>query len=136
MARKRYDALVRSLSSAGYESPYLDRLRRRLCPEQAFEDLRTEIVRETAAALGRAAEKVDHALLRLELARDAVEAASSARARRAAVQRYNRVREEALQAKHEFVIHREAAGIRRNREIDEIYPIPAPLPSLPQRGRR
>ena len=127
MARKRFDALVQSLTSAGYESPYLERLRRRLGPEQAYQDLRTEIVRETAAALGRSAEKVDVALLRLELARDAVAAAANARERRSAVQRFNRVREEALAARHELLIHREAAGFRRHQELEKLYPVPAPL---------
>jgi hypothetical protein len=125
---RRWEHLVRELSQTGYESEYLDRLRARVDVEQAMEDLETEIIRETAAALGRAAEKVDYALLRLELAGRDVECATSRGAWLRAVNRFNAIRAEALEARHELIIHREAVGIRRDAGIVEaMYPIPAAI---------
>ena len=68
MVRKCVESLVQSLKAAGYRSEYLDRLGARIDRDQAHDDLRAEIARETAAALARSAEKVDLVLLRLELA--------------------------------------------------------------------
>jgi hypothetical protein len=116
--------LVRELTSEGYESPYLDRLRARLDLRVAFESLEKEIAREMASALGRAGEKVDVALLRLDVAGREVDAAGDDRERRRAVERFNQLRREALRARHDLQIHREAIGIRRNRILEQIYPIP------------
>ena len=116
--------LVRELTAAGYESPYLDRLRARVDVGLAFESLEKEIAREMASALGRAGEKVDHALLRLELAGREVDAAHEGAERRKRIEVYNQLRREALRARHELQIHREAIGIRRNRILEQVYPIP------------
>lgn len=116
--------LVRELTDSGFESPYLDRLRARIDPRLAFESLEQEIAREMASALGRAGDKVDYALLRLEVAGREVDDATDAGDRERAVQRFNQVRREALTARHELRIHREAVGIRRNRILEQIYPIP------------
>ncbi|HEY8516727.1 MAG TPA: hypothetical protein VIS07_14560 [Candidatus Binatia bacterium] len=116
--------LVRELKDAGYESPYLDRLRARLDPAEAFVQLEKEIVREMASALGRTEDKLNYALLRLELARRAVDEATDERERAARIREFNALREEALQARHWLQIHREAIGIRRNKVLLEMYPIP------------
>lgn len=116
--------LVAELTDRGYRSPYLDRLRERLDVEQAQATLEREIVAEIAAALGRTAAKLDYALLRLELAGRALEAAGDAAERRACLGRFDALRREALQARHELLIHREAVGIRRNELLDTVYPIP------------
>ncbi|MEW6273182.1 MAG: hypothetical protein AB1689_28215 [Thermodesulfobacteriota bacterium] len=116
--------LVRELKDAGYESPYLDRLRARLDPREAFVQLEKEIVREMAAALGRTEDRLNYALLRLELAGHEVDAAADERERAARVRTFNALREEALEARHWLQIHREAIGIRRNKVLFELYPIP------------
>jgi hypothetical protein len=77
-----------------------------------------------AAALGRAGEKVDVALLRLELAGKALAAATDPDERARRVTAFNTLREEAIKVRHELRIHREAVGIRRNDVLDREYPIP------------
>jgi hypothetical protein len=117
--------LVAGLKERGYESVYLDRLEQRLDVEAAHEVLEQEIVAEMAAALGRSAAKVDLALLHLELAGRDVDAATDAVERARLVARFNTLRAEALRARHELAIHREAVGFRRNQELERFYPIPA-----------
>jgi hypothetical protein len=119
-----WQSLVRELRDSGIESPYLDRLRARHDVAAAQEELEKEIIHEMAQALGRAGEKVDVALLRLDLAGKALAAATDdgERARLAAA--FNALREAALTARHELRIHREAVGIRRNDALDREYPIP------------
>jgi hypothetical protein len=124
MSETTWKKLVRELTTQGYESPYLDRLRARLDLRLAFESLEKEIAHEMASALGRAGERVDHALLRLEIAGRQVDAARTDAERRRAVERFNELRQEALKARHDLQIHREAIGIRRNRILEQIYPIP------------
>ena len=117
--------LVRELKDTGYESPYLDRLRARLDPCEAFLQLEKEIVREMAQALGRTEDRLNYALLRVELAARDVDAATDERERAARIRSFNALRDEALEARQWLLIHREAIGIRRNRDLFELYPVPA-----------
>jgi len=116
--------LVRELKDSGYESPYLDRLRARLDPAEAVSRLEAEIVQEMAQALGRTEDKLNYALLRVELAGRALDAAPDDAARLDLVAAFNARRAEAIDARRNLAIHREAIGIRRNRVLEEIYPIP------------
>jgi len=116
--------LVRELKDTGYESPYLDRLRARLDPAEAVSRLETEIVQEMAQALGRTEDKLNYALLRLELAARAIDTAPDELVRYDRVKEFNALREDAIQARRNLQIHREAIGIRRNRMLDDLYPIP------------
>jgi hypothetical protein len=118
-----WKTLVTELKDSGYQSPYLERLRQRLDVEQAHATLEQEIVQEIAAALGRTATKLDYALLRLELAERDLRAATSDDVAACAA-RFDALREEALRARHELLIHREAVGIRRNDVLEQLYPIP------------
>jgi hypothetical protein len=124
MRQPPWKALVAQLKDRGHESPYLDRLRARMDVEQAQSSLEREIVQEIAAALGRTEEKLNFALLRLELASRDLAAAADETERTLAGVRFDRVREEALRARHELLIHREAVGIRRNDLLETLYPIP------------
>ena len=123
MRQPAWKTLVIELKDSGYQSPYLDRLRQRLDVEQAHATLEQEIVQEIAAALGRTAAKLDYALLRLELAGRELDAASGDEVA-ACARRFETLREAALQARHELLIHREAVGIRRNDLLEVLYPIP------------
>ena len=116
--------LVRDLTRTGFESPYLERLKRRVDVELATEELEKEIVQEMATALGRAGDKVDYALLRLDVAARAIEEARDPAERRLLIRHWNGLREEAIEARYELRIHREAVGIRRNRMLETQYPIP------------
>jgi hypothetical protein len=124
-----WKALVTALTDSGHQSPYLDRLRQRLDVEQAHATLEREIVQEIAAALGRTASKLDHALLELELAGKDLDAAVTPDERAACAARFDALRAHALRARHELLIHREAVGIRRNDVLEQLYPVP------PRRGR-
>ena len=124
MREAPWTRLVRELKDSGYESPYLDRLRARLDPAEAFARLEAEIVQEMAQALGRTGERLDYALLRLELAARAIEQAPDEAERAARTRAFNTLRAEALEARRNLLIHREAIGIRRNKVLDELYPIP------------
>jgi len=115
--------LVRHLDDSGYESPYLDRLRARLDAGGVRQSLETEIIREVAQALGRSEDKVNHALLELELAARAADEAPD-HDRPARIARFNQLREAALQARQYLRIHREAVGFRRHHDLDQLYPIP------------
>jgi hypothetical protein len=119
-----WSRLVRELKDTGYESPYLDRLRARLDPSEAVSRLETEIVQEMAQALGRTEDKLNYALLRLELAARAIDTATDALVRYDRVKEFNALRDEAIDARRNLQIHREAIGIRRNRMLDDLYPIP------------
>jgi hypothetical protein len=128
MADAPWRALVRELTDAGYESPYLERLRARLDLTQSWTSLEQEIIREMAAALGRAEDKLNAAFLRLELAGRALAAETAPAARRRRAEEFNACRAAALRARWELVIQREAVGIRRNDILDNLYPIPPRAP--------
>lgn len=130
MREPLWKSLVRQLDDSGYESPYLDRLRARLdVAGVARQSLETEIVREVAAALGRAEDKVNHLLLELELAGRAVDETSAADDRTARIARFNQVRDDALRARQDLRIHREAVGFRRHHDFEQLYPIPPRKPA-------
>jgi len=124
MREAPWTKLVRELKDTGYESPYLDRLRARLDPSEAVARLETEIVQEMAQALGRTGDRLNYALLRLELAARAIDEAPDEGARADRIRAFNALRVEALEARRNLLIHREAIGIRRNKLLDELYPIP------------
>lgn len=124
MREAPWSRLVRELKDTGYESPYLDRLRARLDPAEAVARLETEIVQEMAQALGRTEDKLNYALLRLDLAARAIDAAPDELVRYERVREFNTLRQEAIEARRNLQIHREAIGIRRNRMLDDLYPIP------------
>jgi hypothetical protein len=122
-----WKTLVRELTAAGCSSPYLDRLRERVDVAHAQASLETEIVREMAAAIGRADDKVNVALLRLELATRAWTDAREPEARRRCAREVNARRAEALGARWELLVHREAVGMRRHDLVERLYPIPPPV---------
>ncbi len=124
MRQPPWKALVAELKERGHESPYLDRLRARLDVEQAQASLEREILQEIASALGRTEAKLNFALLRLELAARDLDDAPGGAERAACGARFEAVRMEALRARHELLIHREAVGIRRNDLLETLYPIP------------
>ncbi len=128
MREAPWKSLVRELTTAGHESPYLDRLRQRLDVEQAHHALEQEIIAEMASALGRAEDKVNAALLRMELAAAAVATAADETQRRLRRLAFNARRDEALRARWELVIQRESVGLRRNDVLEALYPIPPRMP--------
>src|SRR5689334_18613224 len=122
-----WKSLARDLREDHVERPYLDDVRRRVDVADAQAQLEREIVREIAAALGRSAAKVADAIARLAAAERALAGAPADPETRATlVARFNALGADALRARHELLIHREAIGIRRNEALETMYPIPAP----------
>jgi hypothetical protein len=128
MAEPTWKKLVDQLKDQQHKSPYLDRLRQRL-PASGPSDLAGELLREMASALGRSEDKINVALLELELqgkALDELERTSGEdpTERAARVAAFNRQREAAARALWELRVHREALGFRRNDDLAALYPIP------------
>ncbi|WP_437897302.1 hypothetical protein [Sorangium sp. So ce124] len=128
MTEPAWKKLVEQLKDQGHKSPYLDRLRQRL-PAVGRTDLAGEILREMASALGRSEDKVNVALLELELqgiALDelALRQGADSTERAEMIVAFNRQREVAARAVWELRVHREALGFRRNDDLAAIYPIP------------
>jgi hypothetical protein len=120
--------LATDLAREGIESRYLERVRKRVDAEQELRSLQAEIAGEIARALGDTEEKLNLAMAELELrahtlARLRAKGAEDAELA-AAVERFNQQRAEAERRRRDLVIHREAAGFRRNQIIYESFPIP------------
>jgi hypothetical protein len=120
--------LAAELAAHGVESSYLHRVQARAGPKQGLEALEMEITGEIARGLGRTEEQLHLALAELEL-----RSAKLARLRatgaggpelQAAIAEFNAQRSVAQKRVLELVIHREAAGFRRNQAVYELYPIP------------
>ena len=122
-----WKSLVEQLVDEGRQSPYLDRLRDRydVDPLQR-QSVERELLEEMAGALGRAEDKVNLALLELELAAEQADR----RGDRASVEAYNAKRAHALRVRRDLLIHRDALRFPRDPRFSERYPIgPArPLP--------
>jgi len=135
MRQPPWARLVQELSDQAFESPYLDRLRQQLHVEQAHQELEREILQEMAAALGRAEDKVNLALLELQLVeRELQELESRGEVERfnEGVAVYNDCRAAAHRCLWELTIHREALGFRRNEILKEFFPIPPRRHLLPE----
>jgi hypothetical protein len=124
-----WKSLVEKLVEEGHESPYLDRLRERYDVGVERESIERELMREMASALGRAEDKVNMALLELEL----LARRCDQRGDRASVEVFNAKREHALKVRRDLLIHREALRFPRDARFEERYPIPARRP-LPDQG--
>lgn len=121
-----WKSLVDQLVDEGYQSPYLDRLRQRYDRyRHALErpSIEQEILEEMAHALGRAEEKVNVALLELDLAGRRCDAAGDDAESVAA---FDAARERALAVRRDLMIHREALRFPRDPRFAEHYPIPGP----------
>lgn len=136
--------LVEDLTQKGHDSPYLDRLQERLPGraataarrEAAQRQLELEIAEEMASALGRAEDKINVSLLKLELLGLDLDALETMRADDDYSQQtlddaldqklraFEQERQHAVKALWELQVHREALGFRRNQMLAELYPIP------------
>jgi hypothetical protein len=128
--------LASDLAELGVESAYLARLRSVVDPEQSLQSLENEIAGEIARALGRTEERLLLAMTELELRQALFDRASASAAAAAELaqlaEAFNAQRKEAEARLRDLVIHREAAGFRRNAPLYELYRIP-PRIVLPPR---
>ncbi len=87
--------------------------------------LEEEIVREKAAALGRAGERLEDALAATTALGRALDAEDPAR-RAPLLAEYEAARRRALAARTALLIQREAIGLRHHRDVDGQFPEPPP----------
>ena len=136
--------LIEDLKEKGHESPYLDRLQERLPGraataarrEASLKQLELEIAEEMASALGRAEDKINVSLLKLELLGLDLDALETMRPDDEYAQKtvddlldqklraFENERQHAVKALWELQVHREALGFRKNHMLAELYPIP------------
>lgn len=120
MSEPAWKSLVDQLIDEGHESEYLDRLRSRYDVGAQRESLEREILQEMASALARAEDKVNVALLWLEVLGKRCDEAPDAKN----VEAFNAQREVALKVRRDLAIHREALRFPRDPRFDSRYPIP------------
>lgn len=125
-----WQKLAAELREYGVESPYLERVRARVDAEQELRALQDEIAGEIARALGKTEERLNLAMAELDLCRAKLArvraAGLSGSELQAAVAAFNSQRSVAEKRLRDLVIHREAAGFRRNQAVYEAHPLPPP----------
>jgi len=125
---KPWERLAKQLKDEGYESKYLNRLQKKVSSLEAeIDELEKEILQETACALRKTEDKVNYALLRLEVSGREINRAETSEERKHHIKEFNKIRLEALDARRDLTIHREAVGMRiRNWDrMQTLYPIPS-----------
>lgn len=85
--------------------------------------LEQQLREEKASSLGRAAERLDKALIELARLGDRI-AATSGEARDRLVALHDRLRHEAERVRWEIIVQREAIGLGNHDELFTLYPIP------------
>ena len=115
-----WKSLVEQLVDEGRESVYLERLRKKYDVTLPTQSIEQEILEEMAYALGRAEDKVNFALLELELAGERCDADPS----EANIAVFNEKRAHALRVKRDLKIHREALRFPRDPRFEGYYPVP------------
>ena len=126
-----WQTLAKKLQEQGRGSKYIQRLKNRVGPNafSQIDELEKEMQQEIANALGRTEDKLLARMLQLEVAQVELEEAEKRRdatVRAQAISAFNAARTEALIAKREMTIHRQACGFTRGnfQAMDEHYPIP------------
>jgi hypothetical protein len=91
---------------------------------EGFARLEKEIVKEKAAALGRAGERLEAALATVAALGQALDAESDPARRTPLLEEYEAARRRALHARTMLLIQREAIGLRYHRDVDRHFPEP------------
>ncbi len=89
-----------------------------------------EILGEKAAALGRAGERLEHALRETEELGARLRRAVDADERERLTEAYVAARQRTLQARLALLIQREALGLRRHATVDQQFPEPPSVREL------
>jgi hypothetical protein len=96
---------------------------------EALRRIDSEIANEKAAALGRAGERLEQALVDArDAAQRVLEATDDQRAAR--TEHYAVLRRRALDARLALLIQREALGLRRHATVDQQFPEPPTVDEL------
>ena len=91
---------------------------------KGFEQLEQEIVKEKAAALGRAGERLEAALDEARTLGASIDAEADPRRRRELLGQYEAARRRAASARLMLLVQREAIGLRWHRDVDQQFPEP------------
>ena len=95
---------------------------------EALRRLDKDIAAEKAAALGRAGERLEHALAEVATLAEMVRATSDPLSRARVVAEYTAARGRAQRARAALLIQREALGLRHHGVVDQHFPEPPRLP--------
>ncbi len=99
--------------------------------EEALARTEQEIAKEKAEALGWAGERLERLLAELEMVASTLrrtDRAALLEARAEWERHYQRLRAEALRARQDLMIQREAVGFRRHAVVMELFPVPPARP--------
>jgi hypothetical protein len=91
---------------------------------EGFEKLEQELVKEKAAALGRAGERLEAALDEVRALGVALDAERDGRRRGELLREYEATRRRAAAARLMLLVQREAIGLRWHRDVDQQFPEP------------
>ncbi len=94
--------------------------------QESFERLQEEILREKAAVLGRAGERLEAALDEARALGDVLDTEADPARRPALLREYEAARRRVAAAREMLVIQREAIGLRHHRDVDRQFPEPPP----------
>lgn len=123
MSKPAWKSFVDDLEMSGSGSRYDERL-----PAEAAGDglssVQREVIEEMSAGLRRSAREIEKALVRLAEIDDDIREAETLSDREELVDAFNDKREEALQARRNYLIQREAIGFFRNGVVRDEYPVP------------
>ncbi|KNC72731.1 hypothetical protein SARC_14709 [Sphaeroforma arctica JP610] len=131
-----HQTLAKEVQDEGAQSEYLNRIRRKVDPEQDIKSLELEVLEEIALSLGKTADKANWSFYQLEVAqkkvRDHIQLygrdknGPRAAERLDLIRKYNEVRETAYEERRKLVIHRQACGFRTGnwQMIEKMYPLP------------
>ena len=103
---KPWERLAKRLQDEKVESVYVDRLERKIGKKVTLEDqlheIEQEILQETASALRKSEDKVNFALLQLQVKGRDIDQATSDASRREHIREFNKLRLEALDARRDL----------------------------------
>jgi hypothetical protein len=92
--------------------------------EEAFGRIEEEILREKASTLGRAGERLEHALAAVAACARALDAEPDPARRVQRLAEYETARRHASAMRLMLIIQREAVGLRHHRDVDRQFPEP------------
>jgi len=133
MGKPTWKSFVDNMNSGGAGSGHDDRV-----PAGAVSNglgaIQREVIEEMSAGLRRTARQIEKALVELARLDDAIRGASDREKRLELVEEFNARRAEALEARRNYLIQREAIGFFRNDCVLEEYPIPPKRTVVGPRG--
>lgn len=123
MSKPKWKSIADNLETGDASAHYADRVPAGEATD-AFGAIQKEVIEEMSDGLRRAARKIEECLVDLADIDEALESSDDRVERRKLVERFNAKRSEALEARRNYLIQREAIGFYQNDVVQEEYPIP------------